>query len=417
MKINEKDIFLLLTDKCNLNCFSCGYKCENVKDPWYINDEDFENILLKLKNTNIDNCSNYSINLTGGDPLLHPNWLKYALLTRKILPECVCYISTNGLLLHSIPDEVLQFCINNNIRFGITIYPSMKLLPMYLQIKERFEKLKISNFLSWNPTKITFGKHTFLNLNEQKLYSNNKMFDICYEHMFKECDFCFIYKNKLYNCQNAFYQDRMNGISDIAFGINDINENNLSLKNPITKHECKNCKIGSTETILWHLNSKVPAHCLKKSLKELYLEDYENYYLLVHDCKEHLECLKHEFFIQNFQNQFSKFEKIRFFKGKADIFIPFNQFIDNNFYNLLKSQMNLDKYNLYFISYTNNQNINESVYDLFYIPNENIFFLKANNYLEAIHIFLQNSYLDNKYCLDINNYQDLNNINFLDNRK
>ena len=79
--------------------------------------------------------------------------------------------------------------------------------------------------------------------------------------------------------------------------------------------------------------------------------------------------------------------------------------------------MNLDKYNLYFISYTNNQNINESIYDLFYIPNENIFFLKANNYLEAIHIFLQNSYLDNKYCLDIDNYQDLNNINFLDNRK
>lgn len=61
------------------------------------------------------------------------------------------------------------------------------------------------------------------------------MFDICYERMFEECDFCFIYKNKLYNCQNAFYQDKLNGITNIPFSINDINENNLSLKNSITK--------------------------------------------------------------------------------------------------------------------------------------------------------------------------------------
>lgn len=163
MKRNEKDIFLILTDNCNLKCFACGYKCENVENPWYINDEDFKNTLLKLKGTHIDNCSNYSINLTGGDPLLHPNWLKYALLTREILPECICYVSTNGLLFNSIPDDTLMFCVKNNIRFGITIYPSMKLLPMYLAIKDRLEKLGIYNYLNWNPTKLTFGKHELLN--------------------------------------------------------------------------------------------------------------------------------------------------------------------------------------------------------------------------------------------------------------
>lgn len=83
MKQNEKDIFLLITNKCSLRCFSCAYGCEDKDNDWFITKDDFITILNKIKNTNIDNCTKYSINLTGGDPLLHKDWKELALLTKK----------------------------------------------------------------------------------------------------------------------------------------------------------------------------------------------------------------------------------------------------------------------------------------------------------------------------------------------
>ena len=132
MKQTEKDVFFLITTDCNLHCFACGYGCQKGENPWYITKEDFKNTLLKLKQSNIDNCKKFSINITGGDPLLHPNWLEFALLTREILPDSICFVSTNGLLMHTLSDETLLFCYNKGIKFGISLYPQVKLLNMYL---------------------------------------------------------------------------------------------------------------------------------------------------------------------------------------------------------------------------------------------------------------------------------------------
>lgn len=406
MKINEKDIFLLLTNKCSLRCFACGYGCEDEENNWFISEEQFRTTLQKLKDTNLDNCTRYIINLTGGDPMLHKDWVKFSLLTTEMFPNCVCYVSTSGPPLLNLDDKILLDCHNKNVRFGVTLYPSMKLLPMYQAIEEKFKRLNILEHLCWNPIRIIFGK-PFINTNKDN-------YD-CFHHNFPKVDYCFIYQDQLYNCQNLFYQGLKDKTSYSSYSIQDI-QNNYNLKNIGSEKDCKNCKLTFHENILWQFNSKVSKECLFKPLKEIFLYDYENYYLLQHDCKEHLECLNNEFFKKYYQEKFlHPIAKTRFIDGKLDIFIPYNTYINKNMSNLLKHQKYFEQCNIYLVSYTDNLNVNAKVYDDFYIPQKNIFFLKADSYLDSIHKFLSNSYLNQKYCLDINNFDCLYDPEFLSN--
>lgn len=406
MKQTEKDVFFLITTDCNLHCFACGYGCQKGENPWYITKEDFKNTLLKLKQSNIDNCKKFSINITGGDPLLHPDWLEFALLTREILPDSICFVSTNGLLMHTLSDETLLFCYNKGIKFGISLYPQVKLLNMYLQIKKRFEDLKIIDSLTWNFSRIIFGKPT-LNIDND--------INQCYEDMFNNCDYIYIYQNNIYNCQTAFVRDRYFGFTQPKyFTVKDIYAHQ-NLKNIETQSYCKNCNLLFDEMVLWHQANKLNRDCKFDSLKDLYLNDYENYYILKHDCKEHLECLNNDFFKSYFtpyvNKHFYQVVENRFFTGIADLYIPFNQSITSEFKNLLLNQSIIKKCNLYFVSLTENKNIQSQVYDLFYLK-DNEYFLKADK--NGFLTFLKNSYRNNKYALDITNYSELKDSQFLE---
>lgn len=407
MKIDEKDIFFLLTNKCNLNCFACGYGCEDKEHNWFISEEQFVSTLQKLKGTNIEGCTRYVINLTGGDPMLHKDWKKFALLAAEMFPDSTCFLSTSGPLLATLDDDILMECHNKNVRFGITLYPSMKLLPMYQAIEEKFKRLGILDYLSWNPIRIIFGK---------PFIEENKNGKDCFQYNFPKIDYCFIYKDNLYNCQNLFYQDMKNDKISTSYNVSNIT-NNCDLKFPGTKKDCQNCKLTFHENILWHFDSQIPKDCLFTPLRELFLHDYNSYYLLQHDCKEHLEVLNNDFFKRHYKEKLlHPIAKTRFFSGKLDVFIPYNNYINKEMSDLLKAQNNLDNCNIYLVSYTDDININTKVYDDFYIPQKNIFFLKANNYLDSIHKFLNNSYLNNKYCLDIADFNCLKDKNFLTNQ-
>lgn len=406
MKINEKDIFLLITNKCNLKCFSCGYGCEKENNNWFISEEQFKTVLQKLKNTNLDGCTRYAINLTGGDPLMHKDWKKFAFLTKEMFPDCTCYIGTSGILLPSLPDEDLLECHKKGIRFGVTLYPSMKLLPMFRKIEEKFKRLGMLEYLTWNQIKILFGK---------PVYNETKNNTECFKRHFPNVDYCFVYQEKLYNCQNLFYQSLIANESNSSWVIQDILSDG-NLKNKNTFKDCPNCKIRFEENVFWHFDIDVPDYCTLTSLKDLFLYNYNDYYLLQHDCKEHLECLNNEFFQKYFKKErLHPIIQKRFFNGKIDIFIPYNNYISYDFINLLLSQEEIDNCNIYLVSYTNDPKINGYVYDSFDPNGKNIFFLKANSYMESIHTFLNNSYLETKYCLDLNNYEYLNDKTFIKN--
>lgn len=406
MKQNEKDIFLLITNKCSLRCFSCSYGCEDTDNNWFITKKQFNLIIEKLKNTNFDGCTKYAINLIGGDPLLHNDWKEFALQVVKDFPNCICIINTSGPLLASLDDDVIIECCQNNIRFGITLYPSMKLLSMYKKIENKFLHLNLQDYLSWHPLRIIFGK-PFIKKNQ-----NNKE---CFQHNFSNIDYCFIYKDKIYNCQNLFYQNMKNIMISSSQDISDIT-NNSDLKIEKTEKDCEKCMLTFHEAVLWNFNANVPKKCLYTPLKELYLYDYDNYYLLQHECKEHVECLNDIFFQSHYKEKMlHPIAQTRFLNGYKDIFIPYDKRIPKEIAEILKQQNNLNKFNIYLVSYTNNIEIDSQVYEDFYIPQSNIFFLKAKNFNHAVITFLHNSYLKEKYCLDINDLKNINNLNFLNN--
>lgn len=402
MKQHEKDIFFLITNECNLKCFGCAYGCEKNDNLWYIQKEEFLFGLEKLKNTNFDGCTKYSINITGGEALLHPQWLDFALMARKMHPECICYISTNGLLLPSISDETLLFCNENDIRMGITIYPSLKLLPLYEKIEERFSKLGLKRMLTWNFAKILFGKSS---------YKQTKIVEDCRNRTYNNCDYCFIYKNKFYTCQVAFYQDRLFENASGGIPISEIQPlQNLKTLNQSFTH-CANCQIGIDEKVYWHLDADLPYNITLTPLKELFLSDYKSYYILKHDCKEHKQCLDTPFFKKHCgpAAEYSQ----RFFDGKADIYIPFSTVPTEQFKQSLLNNQFLKKCNLYFIGINSSKEVNSKTYDLFNPESfDNIYFLQAPSLTSGAHTFLQNSYLDIKYCLDINDANKASTINF-----
>ena len=97
---------------------------------------------------------------------------------------------------------------------------------------------------------------------------------------------------------------------------------------------CKYCQLSDTigEPLhFWHTQDEVPTANPFKQMYELYLDDYDYYYKLCHTYGEIKECLQDEYFLskQNIEDHLTskpikQYQK-RFFNGKADIYIPFNE--------------------------------------------------------------------------------------------
>lgn len=102
---------LILTNKCNLRCSYCfgDYKIEdNVFFPY----NEIEPLFQSLKNG-----GTRSIELTGGEPLLHPNFVQICELALSYF-DAVSILS-NGVLFNN---KVIDFLKNNqNKRIGISI--------------------------------------------------------------------------------------------------------------------------------------------------------------------------------------------------------------------------------------------------------------------------------------------------------
>jgi radical SAM protein with 4Fe4S-binding SPASM domain len=104
----SNDIFpikvsIILTDKCNLNCIYC-YGDYSIKKNKFFPYEKIEPIFQDLKKNGAK-----AIELTGGEPLLHPDFLKICNLGIKYFNEIT--ILSNGVLFS---DEIIDF-INMNL--------------------------------------------------------------------------------------------------------------------------------------------------------------------------------------------------------------------------------------------------------------------------------------------------------------
>lgn len=98
---------------CNLNCKGCSHFSNIQKEKQFVELEVFERDIKRLANLFSEIKR---IKILGGEPLLHPDFDKFIVSARKILPKARIDIVTNGILVDKINEEVWDVIRKNNAK-------------------------------------------------------------------------------------------------------------------------------------------------------------------------------------------------------------------------------------------------------------------------------------------------------------
>ncbi len=143
--LGQKQIFIRFYG-CNLDCLYCDEKDKTI----------FENLSVKQAMDKIENLNGHKkkepffISLTGGEPLLHPDYLKKLLpsLRKKLFK---IYLETNGLLPEALEEvinlvDVVAMDIKLPSAMGTSNYwPAHKKFLKIAQRKQVFVKIVVTN--------------------------------------------------------------------------------------------------------------------------------------------------------------------------------------------------------------------------------------------------------------------------------
>ena len=109
-----------LADHCNLNCQCCDH-FSPLAEKKLADFESFKKDIQRLGTLCRGEC--YKINLQGGEPLLHPDAIQFAICARENFPKGMICFQTNGLLLPEQPETFWKACKEYNIEIQVTKYP------------------------------------------------------------------------------------------------------------------------------------------------------------------------------------------------------------------------------------------------------------------------------------------------------
>lgn len=181
-----------VVDYCNLNCRGCAHYSPIFKKE-LPDRESRINDIRKLK----DKFSHIiKFFLMGGEPFLNPDIISYIEETRKILPDTMIQIVTNGLLIPKLSQEVWKAIYENQIVISISEYEPTH--GMINRIKDILEEHDVAYILRPYESKTKFIKPL-------SLISDSK-----YE---KECisNGCInIWNGQIARCPNLMYINRFN---------------------------------------------------------------------------------------------------------------------------------------------------------------------------------------------------------------
>lgn len=107
-----------ISDKCNLNCRGCTHFSPLFDTVGM----DFESRMNDLKQIKRIFSNVFRLDILGGEPLLNDELDRYVSEIRKMFPDSFLQIYSNGLLIPSLKDSVLETIRENDVAFSISEY-------------------------------------------------------------------------------------------------------------------------------------------------------------------------------------------------------------------------------------------------------------------------------------------------------
>lgn len=116
----ELRVEICLAEHCNLSCCGCDHFSPLAKPKL----ADFETVERDMERlSRLFDGSAGEICLVGGEPLLHPEIIRFMEMCRDKFPDSLIYVITNGVKLGSEPEEFWTACRENRIVLRPTRYP------------------------------------------------------------------------------------------------------------------------------------------------------------------------------------------------------------------------------------------------------------------------------------------------------
>lgn len=238
-------ISINIVNHCNLNCKYCDHFAP-IAIEGSIAVDNFEKDIKKLKEIAQDNI--LSIDLMGGEPLLHPSIIRILDITRKYFQNSDIFIFTNGILLKDLNEDFWQSCRQNNISITISKYP-INLNIEWIEKKCAENNINLDYYTNPDSEIKTMN---FVPLDLRGLQDKEDSFAKCFQA--KKC--VMFNEGRIYTCSlaanikhfNKYFKKNISQLKKDSISIYDVKE--LSqiinyLNAPISL--CKYCNINARE--------------------------------------------------------------------------------------------------------------------------------------------------------------------------
>ncbi|MGF6375090.1 glycosyltransferase involved in cell wall biosynthesis [Clostridiales Family XIII bacterium PM5-7] len=346
---NGFDLEIIVSSGCNLGCRGCDH-FSPIANEWFVDVGTLKEELLMLKER-LPMIKN--VFLIGGEPLLHPNFVDVACLTRDIFPNSDVITYTNGLLMNSFSEEDYITFSEKRISFIMTRY---QVGFDYEKASANLDKYKINN--NYTHTKLIFGGYT---VNPEGT-EDQTQFYTCTK---TQTPVLSLKEGKIYKCPFSCCSGNITNIHEKIvipetendyLDIREITIERLDAFCHTPNDRCKYCVESGSGSWLWRPYDGDENSYLY-SLKDYYLYDYDQYNLLINnkdyadtilDNEELSAKLDYKFH----ENVSSKIIK-RYKSSKIDIIVPFYNLTNEIILQLmdtLASQTIIDDCVVYMIS-------------------------------------------------------------------
>jgi hypothetical protein len=119
-KASLGSVTIPVVEHCNLRCRGCDH-CAPLAEEEFMEIESFEKDMKRLSELSGGRVG--TIDLIGGEPLLHPRLCDFVRIARKYFSTSRVCIITNALLLNRQPPEFWECFHDNNADIRVTKYP------------------------------------------------------------------------------------------------------------------------------------------------------------------------------------------------------------------------------------------------------------------------------------------------------